>query len=697
MIEQVSALRKNNPKLFEIIRFLFVGGLATIIDMAVMSIVIYLPNKETVSFMEVLTSNFKPESWLVILATAIGFIVGLVFNYAFSIFYVYEGENKYAKTKKGFLLFLVLSAIGLAIQTLGMFLGYTLLGINEWVVKIILVLVVLAFNYISRKIFIFNKDKQNELIANNIYKKESLSKKSIIFNICFIVSSMALSKLLYQDVSNASIYGYLCAILSGAIVAFFMFFITKNLYLKLEIKSKPIFIVSIIFSALAAFPFLFYHSSQLFFYDYVLMLVLSLFAIFVYCNLLTSFAFKRIKKFCNNLSKVEKKTFISLFVAGCFISIVVFFFTNAFQVADGVYYDAFVSFDTGYMSYLKSHVNIWGAENDARHLIIGLCTFPFAIIPFALSKLLFFVPYVYQLSLVFIQCLIGAYSIIKINQFLKIKDSTFKILFCLLFFVSAGTIFNVITLEKFMFALFYLVVFMTFEQENNPIKWLVLISLIGILTTNIFLLLLLILKEKQNLKNTIILIFDFTILFVCVLVVFGQLPILLNLPFSLSNISSFSTLKNNIGLLEIICQFFIFLSSIFIFPPYQLSGADVIQSAPGINVFFVLGILIFILSIISFIINFKNNFAKTCFYWQLIMVVLLLILGWGSSRNEMFIYSSIFLWPTLSLLWLLFDKIENKVLKISILSFLLTAIAVYNFYCLTNISSLLSIGYPSLI
>ena len=87
MIEQVSALRKNNPKLFEIIRFLFVGGLATVIDMAVMSIVIYLPNEEIVSFMQVLTSNFKPESWLVILATAIGFIVGLVFNYVFSILF----------------------------------------------------------------------------------------------------------------------------------------------------------------------------------------------------------------------------------------------------------------------------------------------------------------------------------------------------------------------------------------------------------------------------------------------------------------------------------------------------------------------------------------------------------------------------------------------------------------------------------
>ena len=90
MIEQVSALRKNNPKLFEIIRFLFVGGLATVIDMAVMSIVIYLPNEEIVSFMQVLTSNFKPESWLVILATAIGFIVGLVFNYVFSILFLDE-------------------------------------------------------------------------------------------------------------------------------------------------------------------------------------------------------------------------------------------------------------------------------------------------------------------------------------------------------------------------------------------------------------------------------------------------------------------------------------------------------------------------------------------------------------------------------------------------------------------------------
>ena len=54
-------------------------------------------------------------------------------------------------------MFLVLSAIGLGINMLGMWVGYDLIGINEWITKILMTLIVLVYNYVTRKLFIFKK------------------------------------------------------------------------------------------------------------------------------------------------------------------------------------------------------------------------------------------------------------------------------------------------------------------------------------------------------------------------------------------------------------------------------------------------------------------------------------------------------------------------------------------------------------
>ena len=58
-------------------------------------------------------------------------------------------------------MFALLSLVGLCIHLIGMFIGYDLLGINEWIIKIVLTFVVLVFNYISRKKFVF-KEVNNE-------------------------------------------------------------------------------------------------------------------------------------------------------------------------------------------------------------------------------------------------------------------------------------------------------------------------------------------------------------------------------------------------------------------------------------------------------------------------------------------------------------------------------------------------------
>lgn len=162
MREKIKKWASEHKTLSEIIRFLIVGGLATIVDMFFMGVVLYLFQPFLYPhFYNVFFGGYTPSQISTVVGTAVGFVMGLIFNYIFSIIFVFE-EKGNSKTKKGFLLFAILSAGGLIIHIIGMHVGFALLGINEWIVKIVLTIVVLVYNYITRKLFIF-KDKGENL------------------------------------------------------------------------------------------------------------------------------------------------------------------------------------------------------------------------------------------------------------------------------------------------------------------------------------------------------------------------------------------------------------------------------------------------------------------------------------------------------------------------------------------------------
>ena len=167
-LKKIGAFLDNHQALYEIIRFVIIGGLATVIDMLFMGITPYIFQPENYpSFFNVFYgATATPSGVSTIVGTAVGFIIGLIFNYIFSIVFVFKTKGK-SKSTKGFFLFAFLSAIGLGIHILGMWLGFDLLGINEWIVKIVLTCVVLVYNYITRKTFIF-KDKKVDLEEKEI-------------------------------------------------------------------------------------------------------------------------------------------------------------------------------------------------------------------------------------------------------------------------------------------------------------------------------------------------------------------------------------------------------------------------------------------------------------------------------------------------------------------------------------------------
>ncbi len=126
---------KNNKLFLQIFKFGFVGGIAFLIDYGVL-----------VFCKEILNFN-------VLISSALGFCISVIFNYIASVKWVFD-VNKDNSNKKNFILFIIFSVIGLVLTEIIMFIGTDILSINYMIVKIISTVIVMIFNFITRKMFL---------------------------------------------------------------------------------------------------------------------------------------------------------------------------------------------------------------------------------------------------------------------------------------------------------------------------------------------------------------------------------------------------------------------------------------------------------------------------------------------------------------------------------------------------------------
>ena len=144
----------KKQRFFEIIRFLLVGGLSTILDYA------------TTYGLGLLLAGF----WFnAAVSNTVGHIVGLLVNFFLSVIFVYKQVKNKEETKsfKAFALFVLVDIIGLLATILAMSLQdkfFPIVMINIFTLEIdiiwllckcVMTLICLIWNYIGRKKFIF--------------------------------------------------------------------------------------------------------------------------------------------------------------------------------------------------------------------------------------------------------------------------------------------------------------------------------------------------------------------------------------------------------------------------------------------------------------------------------------------------------------------------------------------------------------
>lgn len=119
----------------QIFRFSWVGILCFFIDFSVLY----------------LLTEFIHINYLI--SAAFSFCVSLIVNYILSTKIVFHVSDRYSKTKK-FIVFCMLSVVGLGINQLLMWLGTDKLGIYYMLVKLGATAIVMVYNFITRKIFL---------------------------------------------------------------------------------------------------------------------------------------------------------------------------------------------------------------------------------------------------------------------------------------------------------------------------------------------------------------------------------------------------------------------------------------------------------------------------------------------------------------------------------------------------------------
>lgn len=131
----IKVKKKTEDLLIQIFKFGIVGVVATLIDF----IFLYL-FKEFCHFP-------------IVVANTLSFCISVIYNYCASVKWVFN-VNHEKDAKRQFIIFIIFSVIGLLLNDLIMWISTDLLSVYYLLSKIIATIIVMVFNFITRKLFL---------------------------------------------------------------------------------------------------------------------------------------------------------------------------------------------------------------------------------------------------------------------------------------------------------------------------------------------------------------------------------------------------------------------------------------------------------------------------------------------------------------------------------------------------------------
>lgn len=343
-------------------------------------------------------------------------------------------------------------------------------------------------------------------------------------------------------------------------------------------------------------------------------------------------------------------------------------------------YDIIYTSDTAPLINENVYTNIATDQNDFRQPLFGVFAIPFHILPKIIANIFYDIHNLYPILIAIIQGILVLITITLIARLIKLEKIS-KLLFLLTLTLTFPTLLFLLNIEQYIMAIFYLVLFIYMALNKLEDKDILYIMSTGsMLTSGIFFPLL---GERKNLKQSIKNIF-FTFL-KCMAILIISARIILVFPKgmkqNLERMKQFSVSEYTIT--DKMNMYTNFIKNTAIFSKFETQGERkeaklFIFSDGGILIEIdrpaitqmntlktsIIGVIMFVITILGFILNRKDTFSKIAFTWATFSILLLLIMGWGTSENGLILYTFYFSWAFISLIYKFFEKIFSKHRKI---------------------------------
>ena len=364
-------------------------------------------------------------------------------------------------------------------------------------------------------------------------------------------------------------------------------------------------------------------------------------------------------------NKYEINNIVAIVVCALYFFLIVWVYRNTTAFYGSGYNDVIYGSD----SYTLTGSNVWlslfQGQNDLRQPLYMLTAAPFMGIAYILGIILncFYVNGL-AIAYAFVQALLLVWSIWLLSHLISNND-IIRSLIILILSVSYPAIVFSLCLEQYVSSFFWLIMAVVAVMYDQKKADLMIIGAANGLLTSAFMV---VWKRAKSFVEWFQSAFKCGMMFLLTLFAFGRADIFLNIKANLAEI--FQHTGKKLTIVDKAYQYSKFVVDCFVGQPAVEkvhNSGFLIWGSSEPNTINVVGIIIIVLIVVAVIWNRDSLLCKISASWIGFSVLLLCVLGWGTSSNALFLYSLYFSWAFWVPFFLSFQKIYNKGYKKSVI------------------------------
>ena len=364
----------------------------------------------------------------------------------------------------------------------------------------------------------------------------------------------------------------------------------------------------------------------------------------------------------SGLTVAERLLYAIIALALVVFAAMAFYASNGFYSASNEGYDIVYTADTDSLFNNMAYLSLTFVENDLRQPLFAVFSAPFAGVPYLLTQLFRFSPSTEAVLLNTIQILMMVTGNLLLTR-LVAQTPLKRICFMVTLSVTYTTLLNVLMLEQYVTAYFWLMLSVGLICTRQKEEHLGFYGAVSALLTNVALLPWMSTHSPHSsFKGWLGDMLRLSISFIVLLLAFARFDVIYSVIAKLASLFKFT--GGSWPLFDRFKQYFSFVHDCFVSPAAHVSqgvAPDGILSwrLDPVQTLNIAGVVLFILTMIAAWFNRDKLLSRFAIYWVAFSVVLLALIGWGTWETGLVLYSLYFGWAFFVLLFQLIDKIDD--------------------------------------